>query len=120
VIQKIEQALKGAYEALSIARQAGVRIGSGSDVLGGQQRKKAFELGYKGKVMSPMEVLIATTMTNAEIVGAQNDLGSIETGKLADLLLVDGNPLDDLSVLADRARIHMVIQGGTIVADRRP
>jgi hypothetical protein len=44
----------------------------------------------------------------------------IETGKLADLLLVDGNPLDDLSVLADRARIHMVIQGGTIVVDRRP
>jgi imidazolonepropionase-like amidohydrolase len=120
VIQKIEQALKGAYEALSIARQAGVRIGSGSDVLGAQQRKKAFELGYKGKVMSPMEVLIATTMTNAEIIGAQNDLGSIETGKLADLLLVDANPLDDLSVLADRARIHMVIQGGTIVADRRP
>jgi imidazolonepropionase-like amidohydrolase len=120
VIQKIEQALKGAYEALSIARQAGVRIGSGSDVLGAQQRKKAFELGYKGKVMSPMEVLIATTMTNAEIVGAQNDLGSIETGKLADLLLVDGNPLDDLSVLADRAHIHLVIQGGTIVADRRP
>ena len=70
--------------------------------------------------MSPIEVLIATTMTNAEIVGAQNDLGSIETGKLADLLLVDGNPLDDLLVLADRARIHMVMQGGTIVADRRP
>ena len=89
VIQKIEQALKGAYEALSIARQAWVRIGSGSDVLGAQQRKKAFELGYKGKVMSPMEVLIATTMTNAEIIGAQNDLGSIETGKLADLLLVE-------------------------------
>jgi imidazolonepropionase-like amidohydrolase len=39
---------------------------------------------------------------------------------LADLLLVDGNPLDDLLVIADRARIHMVIQGRTIVADRRP
>jgi imidazolonepropionase-like amidohydrolase len=120
VIQKIEQALKGAYEALSIARQAGVRIGSGSDVLGAQQRKKAFELGYKGKIMPPMEVLIATTMTNAEIIGAQNELGSVETGKLADLLLVDGNPLDDLSILANRGRIHMVVKGGTIVADRRP
>jgi imidazolonepropionase-like amidohydrolase len=49
-----------------------------------------------------------------------DDLGCIETGKLADLLLVDGDPLDDLSILADRARIHLVIQGGTIVADRRP
>jgi imidazolonepropionase-like amidohydrolase len=69
--------------------------------------------------MLPMEVLLATTKTNAEILGVYNDLGSVETGKLADLLLVDGNPLDDLLVLADRARIHMVIQGGTIVADRR-
>ena len=120
VIQKIEQALKGAYEALSIARQVGVKIGSGSDVLGAQQRKKAFELGYKGRVMPAMEVLIATTKTNAEIIGMQNELGTVETGKLADLLLVDGNPLDDLSILADRGRIHMVIQGGTIVADRRP
>jgi imidazolonepropionase-like amidohydrolase len=120
VIQKIEQALKGAYEALSIARQVGVKIGSGSDVLGAQQRKKAFELGYKSKVMPAMEVLIATTKTNAEIIGMQNELGTVETGKLADLLLVDGNPLDDLSILADRGRIHMVIQGGTIVADRRP
>ena len=118
MIQKIEEALKGAYEALSIARQAGVRIGSGSDVLGAHQRKKAFELECKGKVMSPMEVLIATTMTNAEIIGAQNDLGSIETGKLADLLLVDGDPLSDLSVLADRSRIHMVIQSGTVVVNR--
>ena len=112
--------MKGAYEALSIARQAGIRIGSGSDVLGAHQRKKAFELGYKSKVMPAMEVLIATTKTNAEIIGMQNELGTVETGKLADLLLVDGNPLDDLSILADRGRIHMVIQGGTIVADRRP
>jgi imidazolonepropionase-like amidohydrolase len=65
-------------------------------------------------------VLIATTKTNAEIVGMQSELGTVETGKLADLLLVDGNPLDDLSILADRGRIHMVIQGGRIVADRRP
>jgi len=120
MIVKIEQALKGAYDALSLARQVGVRIGSGSDVLGAHQRKKAFELGYKSKVMPPMDVLLATTRTNAEILGAQNDLGSVEAGKIADLLLVDGNPLGDLSVLADRALIHMVIQGGTIVADRRP
>jgi imidazolonepropionase-like amidohydrolase len=70
--------------------------------------------------MPAMEVLIATTKTNAEIVGMQNELGTVETGKLADLLLVDGNPLDDFSILADRGRVHMVIQGGTIVADRRP
>src|SRR5262249_12583657 len=119
MIDKIEQALKGAYDALSLARQAGVKIGSGSDVLGAHQRQKDLELGYKGKAMPSMEVLLATTKTNAEILGAQNELGSVEAGKLADLLLVDGNPLDDLSVLADRASIHMVIQAGTIVADRR-
>lgn len=119
-IDKIEQALRGAYDALKLAREAGVRIGSGSDVLGFHQRRKAMEPAFKAKVLSPMEALVATTRTNAEIVGMADDLGTVETGKLADLLLIDGDPLTDPAVLADRARIHLVMLGGRIVADRRP
>ncbi|MGH7932209.1 MAG: amidohydrolase family protein [Candidatus Binataceae bacterium] len=120
MIEKIEDALAGAYQALRVAHEAGVKIGSGSDVLGFHQRKKSMEPQLKAKVLSPMDALIATTRTNAEIVGTERQVGTIEEGKLADLLLVDGNPVDDLSLLTDRARIHLVILGGAIVADRRP
>jgi len=56
----------------------------------------------------------------AVVNGVQDLFTARVDAPMTDLLLVDANPLDDLSVLADRARIHMVIQGGTIVADRRP
>jgi imidazolonepropionase-like amidohydrolase len=120
MIDKIEEALTGAYESLAIAREAGVKIGSGSDVLGFHQRKKSMEPQYKARVMTPMEALIATTRTNAEIVRAGKDIGTIEEGKFADLLLIDGNPLENLTLLSAREHIHMVILGGDIVADRRP
>ncbi|MGH7984822.1 MAG: amidohydrolase family protein [Candidatus Binataceae bacterium] len=120
MIDKIEDALKGAYQALKTAYEAGVKIGSGSDVLGFHQRKKSMEPQFKARVMTPMEALIATTRTNAAIVGAEDRIGTVEEGKLADLLLIDGNPLDDLAILSERDRVHLVILGGEIVADRRP
>jgi imidazolonepropionase-like amidohydrolase len=119
-IDKIDQALRGAYEALKVAHEYGVRIGSGSDVLGFHQRRKSMEVVYKSRVLSPMEALIATTRTNAELVGLADEVGTVEAGKQADLLLVDGDPTAEPSVLTDRARIHLVMLGGNIVADRRP
>jgi imidazolonepropionase-like amidohydrolase len=49
--------------------------------------------------MSPMESLVSATKTNAKLFGMQDHLGIIEQGKLADLLVVDGNPLEDIAVL---------------------
>ncbi|MGH8011058.1 MAG: amidohydrolase family protein [Candidatus Binataceae bacterium] len=120
MIDKIDDALRGAYQALKIAYEAGIKIGSGSDVLGFHQRKKSMEPRFKSTVMKPMDCLLATTRTNAAIVGAEDQIGTVEQGKLADLLLIDGNPLDDLAILSDRERIHLVILGGEIVTDRRP
>jgi imidazolonepropionase-like amidohydrolase len=116
-VRKIEQALAGAYESLKIADAAGVRIGSGSDVLGPQQPFKARELAFKSKVLGPMRALLAATRTNAEILGMGQEIGTVEEGKLADLLLVDGDPLDDPAILEDASRIHMVLLEGEIVVE---
>jgi len=65
--------------------------------------------------MGPMAALIATTKTNAEIIRREKDLGTIEAGKLADLILVHGDPLKDLSLFQNyHENITLIMQGGAI------
>ena len=50
---------------------------------------------------------------------ARGELGTLETGRLADLIVVDGNPLDDVKVLLEPQRIELVLKGGAVCVDRR-
>ena len=114
-IRKINQALEKAYESLSLSHQTGVKIGSGSDLLGPMQLYKAGALECHARVMGPMGALLAATKTNAEIIRQEKRLGTIESGKLADLILVDGNPLADISILQRyQEKIVLILQDGRI------
>jgi imidazolonepropionase-like amidohydrolase len=114
-IRKINQAREKAMAALEIAFRAGVSIGSGSDLLGPMQIYKGKELELQAQVMGPMGALLATTKTNSEIIRQENNLGTIEAGKLADLILIKGDPLKDISVIKDYgSNILLIIQGGRI------
>ena len=64
---------------------------------------------------SPMEALLAATKIGSEALGMEKELGSIEAGKLADLIVVDGDPLQDVRVLQDSSRISFVMKGGEIL-----
>jgi cytosine/adenosine deaminase-related metal-dependent hydrolase len=64
--------------------------------------------------MSPMQAITAATQTNARVLG-WTDTGTLEAGKRADVLIVDGNPLADISVLGDPERIAAVYQNGAAV-----
>ena len=68
--------------------------------------------------MTPMQALQAATGWAAECLGREADLGTVEPGKLADLVVVAGDPLADISVLRDPARIALVIKDGQIAANR--
>lgn len=61
--------------------------------------------------MTPIEVISAATKTNAEILGQSDQLGTIEVGKLADLIVVDGNPLADINALG---HVNIVVKDGVI------
>ena len=119
-IAMVERVLKSAYTSLEIPSAAGVKIGSGSDVLGIHQPFKAKELEFKARILGAMNVLVAATRTNAEIIGRSQDLGTVEIGKIADLIVVDGDPLEDITMLQDRQRIHYVLLGGRIVVSCSP
>ena len=114
-IRKINEALEKGLEALRIALKAGVKIGSGSDLLGEMQIYKGVELELQAKVMGPMAAIVATTKANAEILRREKDLGTVEPGKLADLILVDGDPLKDITLFQKyQEKITLIIQGGRV------
>jgi imidazolonepropionase-like amidohydrolase len=111
-LKKLDLVLGAALDSLRHAAEAGVRIGSGSDLLGPLARHKTRELAIKAKELGNHATLIATTRTNAELLGIDGETGTVEPGKTADLLVVDGNPLDDISVLQDLQRMPAVMKAG--------
>jgi len=66
--------------------------------------------------MSPMEAILASTSSAARLIGIQETVGTIERGKAADLIVIDGNPLKKIELLRDRSRIMGVMKRGTFVA----
>ncbi len=112
VIRKIDEAREVGIRALRYAHEAGVRIASGSDLLGPLQDRKARELEIKTSVLSPMESLLSATKTNASLFGLEEEIGTVEEGKLADLLVVDGSPLEDIAVLQNKDNLKLIMKGG--------
>lgn len=111
----------GAESALRILR-AGGRLGMGGDYgfgwnpHGDYARELTFFVKDVG--FTPLEVITCATRTGAEIMGRADEFGTVEPGKLADLLIVDGDVLDDIALLEDRSRFIAVMQGGVIKAGR--
>lgn len=109
----------GAASALKILR-AGGRIGLGGDYgfawtpHGTYARELSFFVKDVG--FTPIETITCATKTGAEIMGRGDELGTLEPGKLADVLVVDGDVLADISILEDRSRLIAVMQGGDIKA----
>lgn len=120
MLDKIDQAKAGGARSLEVARAAGLRICSGSDVLAAMQPFKAMELSLKAAVLGAHHAILSATRTNAELFGLAAEIGTVEAGKRADLILVDGQPLDDIAVLQDASRIHVVMRDGTILKQSAP
>jgi len=68
--------------------------------------------------MSTMDAIVAATRTAAEAIGIDDKVGTIEEGKIADIILVDGDPLQDISLLSTEKKIKMVMKEGEIVITR--
>jgi imidazolonepropionase-like amidohydrolase len=116
-VEKIRYVGKTGEESVRIAMQAGVRIGSGSDLLGAPMSQKARELVLQARVMGAMGAIVAATRTNAELFGMADRIGTVEEGKHADLIVVDGDPIADIAKLADASRVRLVMKGGVVVKD---
>jgi imidazolonepropionase-like amidohydrolase len=120
VIDGHRETLEGGAESARRILRAGGRLGMGGDYgfawnpHGDYARELAFFVEYVG--LTPVEVLKCATQTGAEILGRGREFGTLEKGKLADVLVVDGDVLRDIRLLQDRTKILAVVQGGIVRA----
>jgi imidazolonepropionase-like amidohydrolase len=122
VIDGHKETLEGGVESARRILKAGGRLGMGGDYgfawnpHGDYAKELSFFVNYVG--FAPLETITCATKTGAEILGRDKEIGTLEAGKLADVLVVDGDVLDDIRVLEDRSRFIAVMQDGVIKAGR--
>lgn len=105
------------YTNMRLALKKGVKFGLGSDDVGWPATYSAHEfVEYIAIGMTPMQAILCATKTNAEILKRENEIGTVEAGKLADIIAVKGDPLKDISELQ---RVKFVMIGGKIVKQQR-
>lgn len=115
-LEKLALVARSGRRALELAHRAGVKIASGSDIVGPDQHLKGRELAIKAEVLGPMGAIVSATRTNAELLGVGDRLGTVEPGKLADLIVVEGNPLREIGLFADGHRtVRLVVLEGRVV-----
>ncbi len=122
VIDGHQETLDGGAESARRILAAGGRLGMGGDYgfawnpHGDYAKELSFFVEHVG--LSPLDVIKCATKTGAEIMGRGDEFGTVEVGKLADLLVVDANVEEEISALEDRRRFIAVLQGGFVRAGR--
>lgn len=114
--RKVDEVLGQGLAALERAARGGVRTVYGSDLLGGMHRHQNEEFRIRAEVQAPIDVIRAATSTAAELLGLTGDIGTLEPGAHADLVVLRGDPLTDIGFLADPANVAGVVQGGSVVS----
>ncbi len=115
-IAKLQEVWGAGLAAVEFCRAAGTKIGFGSDLLGELRHLQSRSLRLQAEVQTPREVLASATAVNAEILNRSGTLGVIAEGAKADLLVVAGDPLEDLGLLEDQGRhLSVIMQDGRLV-----
>lgn len=115
--RKAARLAEGVLLGLQTMRRHDLRIGFGTDLLGPQQDRQVTEFALRSQIFTSGEILRSATMVNAEILRMDDHIGRVAEGFIADLIVVDGDPLRDLSVLGDPdgQRVDLVMQAGAVV-----
>ena len=122
VLRKMKHIQPFCFETFRKMHKAGVRIAMGTDMgFEPDMGSNAGELAiYVELGMAPMEAILTATRNAAQALKMEADLGTLEAGKLADIVAVDGDPLKDIACLQRKGNIKLVMKEGRIYADRRP
>src|SRR5262249_32898151 len=111
---KVADVLEGGFRALELAHSAGIKVGYGTDLLGGMHRHQSKEFVIRSEVQAPLDIIRSAATIGAEIVGLPGKLGTLAPGAFADLVALTRDPLDDIAALADPKAIGYVVKDGHI------
>lgn len=113
---KIAEVLDAGIKALELAHKNGVKIVYGTDLLGSMQNQQLEEFSLRSQVQAPIDIIRSATIYAAELFQMKGEIGEIIPGARADLLVVDGNPLQDISVLQDPDRhLKLIAKDGRVL-----
>jgi len=115
-IEKVKNVHKEGMESLLIMREAGLTMAYGSDLLGDMQCHQSEEFVIRGNVLPPEEVIASATINAAKLLKMEGMIGTVSANAYADLIVVSGNPLEDLSLLTQQGHhIPIIMKGGQFV-----
>ena len=122
VVDKMKQIQPDCFRTFQRMSKAGVNIAMGTDMgYDPEMGTNARELEiYVDLGMKPMDAILTSTRNAARALKLDQELGTLEPGKLADLIAVDGDPLKNIRCLQEKKNIKIVMKEGRIYADRRP
>ncbi len=117
-VAKVDNVRLNGMASLEIMREAGLPMAYGSDLLGEMHQHQSEEFVIRGRVLPAMEVIGSATHVAAKLLRMEGRIGTIAPDAYADLVVVDGNPLEDLSLLTGQGQ-HMpiIMQGGKFIKD---
>ncbi|PRX21621.1 amidohydrolase family protein [Paraburkholderia sp. BL18I3N2] len=113
-LSKVSLTQTAGKKSLEIFARHGVPMGYGSDLLGEMHSLQSGEFAIRAGVLGNLEAIRSATTVAADIVNMSGQLGTLRTGAIADILVVNGNPLRDISVLANSEFFEWVIQNGKV------
>jgi imidazolonepropionase-like amidohydrolase len=114
--RKVFDVLEAGLRALEMAARAEVPIAFGTDLLGAMHAQQSREFALRAQVQPVAEIVRSATVVGARLLRLEGQVGVVAPGAYADLLLVDGNPLEDVHVLAEPDRhLRLVMQAGRVV-----
>jgi imidazolonepropionase-like amidohydrolase len=122
VLKKMKSIQENCFDTFQRMHKAGVSIAMGTDMgFDPEMGTNAAELEIYVKLgMSPMDALLTCTRNAARAIKLDREIGTLEAGKLADVVAVDGDPLVDIRCLQEKKNIQVVMKEGKVYADRRP
>ncbi|PZX19871.1 imidazolonepropionase-like amidohydrolase [Palleronia aestuarii] len=115
MLEKNDAVIEGGLRSLEICQRAGVPVAYGSDLLGQLQADQSREFRIRSEVVSPIEIIRSATTIAAKVLRQEGRLGCLQPGAHADILVVEGDPLGNLDLLAEQGRhMSVIMKGGTM------
>src|SRR5205807_686421 len=119
MLEKNELVIDGGLRSLEICKRAGVPVAYGTDLLGPLQAEQSREFVLRAQVLSSIEIIRSATSVGARVLRREGKLGCLRADGFADLVVVDGNPLKDISVLqAPEKSLLAIMKGGRFYRNR--